>query len=125
MSPTSTLIRNRRGVSLVILELLGSDWVALEPAEPVAGKREPGLVERVDAGAAAARVAHQAGGLERLEVARGGRPGMGEQAGDAPRAQLAAGEVEADQDAAPRRMGKRGEDGFISVRHANHLAWTL
>src|ERR1700710_2209998 len=116
MSPTSRLSRNRRGVSLVILaDLLCGNGIALEPAEPVAGQREPGLVERVDAGASAALVAQDAGALQRLQMPGRGRPGMGEQAGDRAGAHLAAREVETDQNAPPGGMSEGGKDGFIGI----------
>src|SRR5689334_15875166 len=115
MSPTSTFSRNRRGVSLVIVKLLCGDGVAAEPVQPVAGESEAGAGEPVVAAAPAALVADQAGGFERLQVAGGGRPGMGEQAGDRAGAQLAAGEMERDQDSPPRRMRQSGEDRLIGV----------
>src|SRR5205085_4564392 len=91
------------------------------PDQPVTGKREAGPVEPVEAGAPAALVADQAGGFERLQVAGGGRPGMGEQAGNRAGAQLAAGEMQRDQDPPPRRMGESGEDRLIGV---GELAFT-
>jgi hypothetical protein len=105
-------------VSLIILDNLPcGDWIALEPAKPIARERQAGLGECIDAGSPAAFVAHYAGRFERLEVPRRGRPGMGEQAGNRAGAHLAAGEIEADQDAPPGRVSQCSEDGFISVRH--------
>jgi hypothetical protein len=110
-------------VSLVIVkELLCSYGIALEPAEPVAGECEPGLVERVDSGPAAALVAQDSGGLQRLKVSGRRRPGMGEQGGYRAGAHLAAGEIEADQDPAPGGVGEGGEDGFIGIGHEPYLA---
>jgi len=69
----------------------------------------------VEAGAAAAFVADDAGGLEDLEMARGGRPGVAEETGDLAGAHLAPGEIQTDQDSAARGVGERREDGVVGV----------
>lgn len=118
-------------MSLVMVgKLLCCDGVAAEPVQPVPSEREALALQPVEAGAAAAFVTDQARRLEGLEVAGGGRPGMGEQAGNRARAHLAPGEVERDQDPPPRRMRQRGEDRLIGVGgpglvHKGYLAQTL
>ena len=69
----------------------------------------------VEAGSAAAFVADDAGGLEDLQMARRGRPGVAEEARYFACAHFAAGEVQADQDSAARGVGERREDGVVGV----------
>ena len=103
------LSRNRLGVSVVVVVLgkgLSGDGIAAEPAQPALGEAEAGAVQRVDAGAAVAAVGDQARPLERLQMARGGGPRMGEEAGDSTGRHGPAGEVQTGEDPPPRRMGK-------------------
>src|SRR3569833_159454 len=108
MSPTSMFSRNN-----LILLLLGGDGIAAEPGEPVAGERDPLRPERVEPRTPLAAMLDQPGGLELLEMPSRRRPGMAEQPGDLAGGQCSAGEVQADQDPAPRRVGEGVEDRSI------------
>src|SRR3569623_718200 len=104
MSPPSTFSRKNLGL-LLIVSLLSGAGIAAEPVEPIAGEGERRRREPVDPAPPPPLGPDHARRLERLEVARRRRPGMGEDAGDRAGAHLASGEVEADQDPPPRRMG--------------------
>ena len=102
--------------------------IAIEPVEPVASERETLRFEMIEPRSPLPFVAHQPCFFELLKVPRRRRPGMGEQPGDLARRHRAAGEIEADQDAPPRRVGEGYEEGFVKVGrivHWKYLAQTL
>src|SRR5215813_268860 len=81
-----------------------------EPVEPVAHQRQPLLVHRVVALAAALLLPQQAGLLEDAQVPRGGGPLVRKACGDGAGRDVASAKVNRQQDLSPRRMPQRGDD---------------